>query len=58
MNRKMTDLALGWCGGDLAARGFLLDASDSRLKSEANAREPKPQKASRRNARLAGNRSQ
>src|SRR5436190_13508329 len=56
MNRKMTDLAFASLGDDLAASGFPA-APQVWSHNDANASEPKPQKASRKNSRRAGQKS-
>src|SRR5262245_23026417 len=57
VNRKMTDLAFASRGGGLAASGLaVLAPRVSFCRSAASASDPKPQKASRKNARRAGQR--
>src|SRR5262245_40651719 len=58
MNKKMTDLAFASCGAALGASGFVSPPPRSSPRHiEASASEPKPQKASRRKARRAGNKA-
>src|SRR5712671_5355210 len=55
MNRKITDRALAGSGGNLGASGSIPPArSSSSCSSDASARPPKPQKASRMNSRRLG----